>query len=120
MHADPPGRRTVVIVDDEQDIRDTLRDAFEDEGYAVATAANGEEALELLRQTGRPCAVIVDIIMPVMSGVELCAALHADAALADIPVVVSTSDPSRAPAGVLIMRKPIDLDRLIAAVASLF
>ena len=55
-----------------------------------------------------------------MSGSELYSVLRADPALADIPVVVSTSDPSRAPAGVLIMRKPIDLDRLIAAVASLF
>ena len=41
MRADPRGAKTVVIVDDESDIRDTLRDAFEDEGYAVATAANG-------------------------------------------------------------------------------
>jgi CheY-like chemotaxis protein len=120
MRADPHGTKTVVVVDDERDIRDTLRDAFEDEGYAVATAANGEEALGLLRKTQRPCVVIVDIIMPVMSGSELYSALRADPALKDIPVVVSTSDPSRAPAGVLIMRKPIDLDRLIGAVASLF
>ena len=120
MRADPRGAKTVVIVDDESDIRDTLRDAFEDEGYAVATAANGEEALGLLRNIRRPCAVIIDIIMPVMRGSELYSVLRADPALADIPVVVSTSDPSRAPAGVLIMRKPIDLDRLIAAVAALF
>jgi two-component system, sensor histidine kinase and response regulator len=55
-----------------------------------------------------------------MSGVELYAALQADPQLATIPVVVSTSDPSRAPAGVLLMRKPIDLDRLLSVINGLF
>lgn len=120
MIAESDAAKTVLVVDDERDIRDTLRDALEDEGYLVVTAANGQEALRMLREIGRPCAMIVDIIMPVMSGTELCAALRGDPVLADIPLIVSTSDPSRAPAGELIMRKPIDLDRLIAAVASLF
>ena len=59
--------------------------------------------------------------MPVMNGLELYAAMQADPALARIPIVgVSTSDVTRAPSGVLIMRKPVDLIRLLAAVASLF
>ena len=112
--------RTVLVVDDEPDIRESLRDALEDEGYDVVTAANGREALTVLPGLPRPLAMILDIIMPVMSGAELYTALQADPHLASIPVVVSTSDPSRAPAGVLLMRKPIDLDRLLAVIEGLF
>jgi CheY-like chemotaxis protein len=113
-------RKTVLVVDDEPDIRDSLRDALEDEGYEVAVARNGREALDALPTLPRPVGIILDIIMPVMSGVEFYAAMQADARFAGTPVLVSTSDPSRAPSGVLIMRKPIDLDRLLNAVAALF
>jgi CheY-like chemotaxis protein len=113
-------RRTVLVVDDEPDIRDSLRDALEDEGYEVAVARNGREALEALAALPRPVGIILDIIMPVMSGVEFYAAMQADPRFAGTPVLVSTSDPSRAPSGVLIMKKPIDLDRLLNAVAALF
>jgi CheY-like chemotaxis protein len=110
----------VLIVDDEVDIRDSLRDVLEDEGYLVAVATNGKEALELLPELQRPCVIILDIIMPVMSGNELYAAMQEDPDLADIPVVVSTSDPSRAPSGVPVMRKPINVNGLLKTVANLF
>jgi CheY-like chemotaxis protein len=112
--------RTVLVVDDEPDIRESLKEALIDEGYLVEVAANGRQALDLLPQLSRPCAVIMDIIMPIMSGIELYAAMRAVPALADIPVVVSTSDPSSAPSGVLIMRKPIDLGRLLKTVHDMF
>jgi CheY-like chemotaxis protein len=112
--------KTVLVVDDEPDIRDSLRDALGDEGYTVMVASNGHEALELLPRLPRPCVVILDIIMPIMSGTELYGAMQSDPHLADIPVVVSTSDPSRAPSGVLIMKKPINLDRLLTTVAAMF
>ena len=113
-------RKTLLVVDDEPDIRESLRDALEDEGYRVAVARNGKEALEVLRTLEKPFAVILDIIMPVMSGAEFYAALQADAHFADTPVLISTSDASRAPSGVLIMKKPIDLERFLDAVANLF
>ena len=113
-------QNTVLVVDDEADIRECLRDALEDEGYCVELAANGQEGLRALRRLQRPCAVILDIIMPVMSGNEFYAAMQADPALSDIPLVVSTSDPSRAPSGVLIMKKPVNLNRLLDTVAKLF
>jgi len=113
------GRKTILIVDDEPDIRESLSDLLEDEGYAVVTASNGKEGLEQLPRLPRPCAVILDIIMPVMSGTEFYAAMQADPALADIPVLVSTSDPSRAPSGALIMKKPIDVNRLLSTMAKL-
>jgi CheY-like chemotaxis protein len=113
-------QRTVLVVEDELDIRETLGEFLVDEGYAVELAANGKEALHRLAGLSRPCAVILDIIMPVMSGTELYAAMQADPRLTDIPVVVSTSDPSRAPSGVLIMCKPVDLGRLLTVLAALF
>src|SRR5436190_416272 len=93
--------KTVLIVEDEPDIRESLREVLEDEGYTVAVASNGKEGLAQLARLSKPCAVVLDIIMPVMSGNELYNAMQADPALAAIPVLVSTSDPTRAPSGVL-------------------
>jgi two-component system, sensor histidine kinase and response regulator len=109
----------ILLVDDEEDIRETLRELLEEEGYRVLTAADGREALAILRSAERPRVVLLDIIMPVMSGTELYAAMQAERALADIPVIISTSDPSRAPSGVFIMRKPINLTRLLAVIAGI-
>ena len=112
--------KTVLIVDDEEDIRDSLKDALDDEGYSVLAAANGQEALRLLPILTRPCAIILDIIMPVMSGTEFYKHLRANPEMADIPVLISTSDPSRAPQSVPVMKKPVNLDRMLAVVAALF
>jgi len=109
--------KTIVVVDDEETICETLKDVFEEEGYAVETATNGVDALTLLRGMPiKPGMVILDLLMPRMDGNAVYAAMKADPTLLDIPVVISTSDPSRAPSGVLIMRKPVDLDVLLDTV----
>jgi DNA-binding response OmpR family regulator len=106
----------VLIVDDERDIRDSLEEFFRDEGFEVSTAADGAEAMTKLGQSPLPCAVLLDLIMPVLSGVEVYGRMQADARLKNVPVIISTSDPSRAPSGVLIMKKPIDLNRLLQTI----
>ena len=83
-------------------------DLVEMVGCVSVTARNGAEALLLLRQR-RPCLMILDLLMPVMSGSELLDVLKGDPALADVPVVISTSAPDLAPPGVPVVRKPIDL-----------
>jgi CheY-like chemotaxis protein len=108
--------KKVLIVDDEREIRDSLGELFEDEGYAVVTAANGLEALDRLREADLPCAVILDLLLPMMSGPEVYQAMQREPRLAGIPVIVITSDPSRAPAGLLIMKKPMNLERLLSCV----
>lgn len=113
-------RRTVLVVDDELDIRESLRDALKDEGYDVHLASNGREALDLLPRLPRPCAVILDVIMPIMNGAEAYRAIRDTPALADVPILISTSDPSRAPADAVVMKKPINLDRLLSQVSGLF
>jgi two-component system chemotaxis response regulator CheY len=106
--------QTIVVVDDEEAICETLRDVFEEEGFAVEVATNGIDALSLLRAMPiKPRMVILDLLMPRMDGSAVYAAMKADPTLVDIPVMISTSDPSHAPSGVLIMRKPVDLDLLL-------
>jgi two-component system response regulator MprA len=111
----PP--ETIVVVDDEETICETLKDVFEEEGYAVEIASDGLAALDLLRHMPvKPRMVILDLLMPRLDGNGVYAEMKADPELADIPVVISTSDPSRAPSGVFIMKKPVDLDLLLDTV----
>ena len=102
----------VLVVDDEEDIRDV----FEDEHYTVSVAMNGAEAMAKLAQLAGACVVILDLRMPIMGGNEVYQAMLRDERLAATPVVVTTSDPSSAPSGVLVMRKPLHLERLIETV----
>src|SRR5262249_59884330 len=99
--AGPAGRggapRRVLIVEDDEHIRESLREAFEDEGYEAATAANGGEALDMLRQTSpRYDVAILDLVLPVLDGASIYRAMQADPSLASIPVIVSTANPTRA------------------------
>jgi CheY-like chemotaxis protein len=110
--------KSVLIVDDEADLRDSLRELLEEEGYSVEVAADGREALDRLSAI-RPCVVILDLIMPIMSGNEVYDAMQADPTLATIPVIVATSDPSRSPSGLPIMKKPVNIPRLIKLVSEL-
>lgn len=109
--------RSVLVVDDEDGICETLRDVFEDEGFVVHTAGNGRDALAVMHELEiKPSVVILDLIMPVLDGNAVYLAMKSHPDLAHIPIVISTSDPSRAPAGALVMCKPIALDTLVAAV----
>jgi two-component system sensor histidine kinase/response regulator len=114
-----PARR-VLIVEDDETIRESLRDLFDDEGYDVETASNGREALDLLQDEGRhPDVVILDLVMPDLDGVAVYEAMQADATLSRIPVVVSTSTPALAPKGALVVAKPANLDHLVKTVDDL-
>lgn len=124
--SDPGSRRTdegqarhLLLVDDEDGLRETLREVFEEHGYRVTTARNGREALDAMAGP-TPDAVILDLAMPVMDGHSVYLAMQADPRLAHIPVLVSTSHPRRAPSGVSVLSKPARLDQWLGAVASLF
>lgn len=87
-------RGRVLIVEDDQDIRDSIADVLRDEGLAAETAAHGSAALALLRRQGEvpPNLILLDLMMPVMNGWEFREELLKDARLAAIPVVVLTGD----------------------------
>jgi len=101
-------------VDDDDSIREVLAEVLRDEGYDVACASNGEQALSELRKDRQPDLMLLDLMMPVMSGWELLELLQENADLARIPVVVVSA--MTAPGACEHLAKPIDLDRLLATV----
>jgi signal transduction histidine kinase/CheY-like chemotaxis protein len=86
----------VMVVDDDDDTRGGIAELLESQGYKVATASNGAEALELLRKGLRPRLILLDLIMPVMDGEALCEACHGDPALSWIPVLILSADTASA------------------------
>jgi signal transduction histidine kinase/DNA-binding response OmpR family regulator len=85
-----PDDATVLVVDDEADTVDFIRDTLKAEGFRVLVAHDGRQALELLRRR-RPDLVLLDIMMPELSGFEVLEALAGDPQTAGIPVVVLTA-----------------------------
>jgi len=78
----------ILLVEDNADVLDVTRVLLESEGYAVATAVNGADALALLRAGLRPSLIVLDLAMPVMDGWEFRDAQRADPALCAIPTIV--------------------------------
>lgn len=111
----------VLIVDDDADNREILQMSLEAEGYSVMTAEGGAAALARLREGARPALILLDVMMPVMSGWQVCEECAKDPALASIPVVIVSALPQRAPppyASVVdYITKPIDLQDLFTVVA---
>ncbi len=112
----------VFIVDDDFGIRDVFREILEDEGYTVASAANGRVALEQLRRGGRPRVILLDLMMPVMDGWQFRAEQQRDPALAEIPVVVVSADTqvgqkAQALRAAGYLQKPIEMETLLATIS---
>lgn len=100
----------VLVVDDDRDVRDIVTAVLESEGYSVRCAENGAQALAIMHGP-KPGAIVLDLMMPVMSGWELLDAVQSDADLSRIPVLVLSA--VRAPAGVAHLSKPVSLDELV-------
>ena len=81
----------ILIVDDEQYLNDLYTELLTSEGYTVTSAFNGKEALTLIFKNP-PQLIILDIMMPIMNGNEVLAALHDEDATKRIPVIVLTND----------------------------
>jgi DNA-binding response OmpR family regulator len=90
MHASIIPNKTVLVVDDEQDILDLVRFRLEHDGYRVLTASDGQSGLTLA-QTERPDLCILDVMMPKLSGLEVLAHLRGDPATANTPVILLTA-----------------------------
>jgi CheY-like chemotaxis protein len=108
---------TVLVVEDETELREMMREALEWNGYVVVTANEGREALEAIPGIEHLCLVLLDLLMPGMNGWDFFDEIRARPELAGVPVVVHSSAPSRAPAGATrVLRKPLDLDLLLSVV----
>ena len=112
------GLRLLVVEDDEM-IRDALTELLRDEGATVAAAVNGREALRGLRTDGAPDLILLDLMMPVMDGWEFRVEQRADAGLSHIPIIAMSADMSakaRAIAADAYLRKPLDFAELVGRI----
>jgi len=111
----------VLVVEDDDEIRDLLDEMLTDTGFAVTTARNGKAGLELLRAGTHPDIVLLDLMMPVMDGWQLRAEMLADAELAKIPVIIVSGaadmqDDDSALAAARILTKPVKWPVLLEAI----
>lgn len=115
----PAGRRgAVLVVDDDADHREVLREVLSDQGYAVSCARDGAEALAVLDGL-RPSIILLDLNMPNMSGLEFRAAQVRDPSLRAIPTVVMTAvdrmhERVGVPAPEATLAKPVKLAQLLS------
>jgi len=111
-------RRAVLVVDDDVDIREILAEVLDDVGFDVTTAANGREALAVVRDTTvRPSVILLDLMMPIMDGYGFLEQRSLDPALASIPIAIVTAghgvDRARIGQGIPIIVKPFDTRQLL-------
>jgi two-component system, NtrC family, sensor kinase len=109
----------LLVVEDDEAIRNTLAELLHDEGALVATAIHGKDALRELRQSAPPDLILLDLMMPVMDGWEFRLEQKSDAALARIPLIAMSADMSakaRAIAADAYIRKPIDFNGLVGRI----
>ena len=122
MYSYVPPTHTVLVVDDDQAIREMLMEALEDAGYQVLSAENGAQALTRLRQSPTlPSLILLDLMMPLMTGWEFREQQLTDAQLAAIPVIVLSARPSLQHEAFTMtvdefMQKPVDISRLLTIV----
>jgi len=111
----------VLVVEDDLDILEAICDALEANGYHVARARNGAEALERVVEA-RPSVILLDLMMPVMDGAAFAGQLRT-AGRGDIPIVVISADGNPRQAALIgaqgYLAKPFDLQALLTQVASM-
>jgi two-component system response regulator MprA len=111
-------RQTVLVIDDDREVRESLRTLLQLDGYKVKTARDGQGALEQLRGGLRPSIILLDLMMPAMDGQHFRAEQLRDPEFAHIPVVVLSGhyDPQQNAASlgaVASLRKPADIDTVL-------
>lgn len=117
----PRDGASILVVEDDADVRETLVLVLESEGFVVREARDGREALDALHAGFRPRLILLDLMMPVMNGWEFRAEMKREPELASIPVVfVSALEPAPDRAAALeaagFLHKPFDLEALLQTV----
>jgi CheY-like chemotaxis protein len=111
---------SILVIEDDEGIRESMRDLLELEGYDVMTAENGEIGLRML-DAATPCLIVLDMMMPVMDGWQVLTALRngCDAGRARIPVTVVSAavdiQDLKSRFDCDVMGKPVDIDALLDA-----
>lgn len=106
--------KSVLIVEDDRDTRDSLIELLQDEGYRTVAVASGQQALQQLVHM-RPCLIIADFVMADMTGGDLVTAVQGQEALRGIPIVMLTAADRylMGNVSVPVLRKPLDVDALL-------
>lgn len=118
-------KKSVLIIEDDLDIADKLKDLLELEGFTAQIATDGRMALnQLTAATNKPSVILLDIMMPIMDGLEFCQEQCEIAELAKIPVVVMTAGGNSEEKVKQLrvhayLKKPLDVDLLISTLANL-
>ncbi len=113
---------TVLLAEDDLDIRDAVQDMLEELGCDVIPARTGKQALDFLSDDSRspPDLVILDLMMPLVTGWQVLEAMHHDPALAVIPVVILTATTQDRPSGAAaLLQKPFQIQTLLDTVRRL-
>ncbi|HET6346900.1 MAG TPA: response regulator [Myxococcota bacterium] len=111
------GGPTVLIVEDDFSIRESLSEMLREEGYTVETAEHGRQALERLHAGVQPAIILLDLMMPVMDGWQVLEALEAHPTLSRVPVIVVSAAVGNVPAHARgFLRKPIRFAKLLEAI----
>jgi CheY-like chemotaxis protein len=107
----------VLIVEDDKSIREGLKAVIESDGREAFVASNGREAIDVLRRIPTPGLILLDLMMPVMTGWELLASLRADDEFSAIPVVIVSAVPSRHALGATrVVQKPVEVSVILSIV----
>ena len=110
------GMKTVLLVEDDLDVRDLLQDYLEARGFDVIPAGTGKQALDFLLTEGTapPDIVLLDLMMPLVNGWQVLEQMRSHPQLAHVPVVVLTAATSDKPTGAtVVVRKPFQPDALV-------
>ena len=121
MAAQTPSCQTVLLAEDNAGIRSTLAMVLRDAGYRVELAADGREALDLLRKESPPHLILLDLLMPVLDGLYFLQQIKALSHLASVPIIVTTStnltrEWAEAQGCAGLLHKPIDPEALLQEV----
>jgi CheY-like chemotaxis protein len=116
--------RSVLIVDDDVDIREVLAETLAETGFEVTTASNGLEALSAVRgMKVKPACILLDLMMPVMDGYGFLQRRRSDPSLASIPIAIVTAghgvERHRLGDDVPVLRKPFDVPELLEVLQTL-
>lgn len=117
-----PPRKSVLIVEDDPAIRDSLVELIQDDGYTVHTASNGQEALDYLNSEAElPGVILLDLMMPVMDGFQFVKAKESSPGLAAVPVALLSADAQLREKAARLgvqkwLKKPIELDAVMDVV----
>ena len=116
----------ILVVDDDEATRSLIEQRLRHQGFPTAAAASGQEALGMLHAGGRPCLILLDVMMPGEAGWDFVERLLRNQALNDIPVVLMSANPTamqayrrvRGAERASMLPKPLDMKRLVTLAAS--